>query len=417
MHEQARRLRFGIYVGEGASHSWTWFVDLLERYGYRRIRFLRASDFARSLCSLDVLVLSGGDTFAVAQGLGPSGAEALSAFLERGGLYIGSCAGAYLPLHSSKEPLKAFNFVRAKINNLTRDLPPVRDLPHKFSTPYGCSYVIHPVREEVRVRMAEGFPEWGGREMGVPLYGGPPLAPTEEIVPAAFYSGFTERTRFLADPEIAGRVYLGKVAACEKTIGAGRMVLLGPHFEHPGFPQGNAVVDSWIRWHVARSRADTAGPALGEKDPAPPVFDRGVFEGLKLEVSNMRIRSSALARENVYWKIGAKIYEAEKIDHFVQAVWSRLARIKLPREERGVSALGAVLVEAAADCRAALRELALRLREGVDTQDLAEGLFRQLKDFTADFLEAYFQWAELPVCKQETRYARRASREGLNRWF
>lgn len=416
MHEQARRLRFGIYVGEGASHSWTWFVDLLERYAYRRLRFLRANDFARSLPSLDVLVLSGGDTFAVAQGLGPAGAEALSSFLERGGLYIGSCAGAYLPLHSSKEPLKTFNFVRAKINNLTRDLPPARDLPLKFSTPYGCSYVIHPVREEVRIRMTEGFPEWGGREMGVPLYGGPPLAPSEEIWPAAFYSGFTEKTRFLADPEIAERVYLGKVAACEKTIGAGRMILLGPHFEHPGFPEGNAVVDAWIRWHLARSHGDTDGPVMDKDDAAPPVFSRRVLERLKIEVSNMRIRSSALARQSVYWRIGAKVYEAEKIDHFVQAIWSRLVGMRLLGEERESSGAGSVLLEAAAGCHAALRELSLRLREGLDTQDLAEGLFRQLKDFAADFLEAYFQRTKPPGSEQETRYVRCAGPEGLNRW-
>ncbi len=416
MHEQARRLRFGVYVGEGASHSWTWFVDLLERYAYRRVRFLRTDDFAGLLPSLDVLVLSGGDTFAVAQGLGPSGAEALCSFLERGGLYIGSCAGAYLPLHSSKEPLRTFNFVRAKINNLTRDLPPVRDLPLKFCTPYGCSYVIHPVREEVRVRMAQGFPEWGGREMKVPLYGGPPLTPSEEIWPAAFYAAFTERTRFLADPELAERVYLGKVAACEKTHGAGRMILLGPHFEHPGFPEGNAVVDAWIRWHLARSRADTAGRAADREDPAPPVFSRRVLEGLRLEVSNMRIRSSALARQSVYWKIGAKVYEAEKIDHFVQAVWSRLVRMKFYGEERGDSAAGSLLLGAAADCHAALRELAFRLREGLDTQDLAEALFRQLKDFAADFLEAYFQRTEHPCPGLETRHARPVAREGLNRW-
>lgn len=417
MREQARRLRFGVYVGEGASHSWTWFVDLLERYAYRRVRFVRADDFASSLPTLDVLVLSGGDTFAAAQGLGLCGAGALSDFLERGGLYVGSCAGAYLPLHSSKEPLKTFNFVRAKINNLTRDLPPVRDLPLKFCTPYGCSYVIHPAREEVRVRMAQEFPEWGGREMEVPLYGGPPLLPSEEIWPAAIYTGFTEKTRFLADPEIAEQVYLGKVAACEKTLGAGRMILLGPHFEHPGFPEGNAVVDAWIRWHLARSPADMAGRAADREDPGPPVFSRRVLEGLRLELSNMRIRSSALARQSVYWKIGAKVYEAEKIDHFVQVVWSRLVRMKFHREEeRGDSDAGFALLGAAADCHAALRELAFRLREGLDTQDHAEALFRQLKDFAADFLEVYFHWSDPLGPGLETQQPRPVAREGLNRW-
>lgn len=416
MEEQARRLRFGIYVGEGASHSWTWFVDLLERYAYNRLRFLRAGDFTDLLPSLDVLILSGGDTFAVAQSLGPGGAKSLSAFLERGGLYIGSCAGAYLPLHSSKEPLKAFNFVRAKINNLTRDLPPARDLPLKFSTPYGCSYVIHPVREEVRVRMAEGFPQWGGRELGVPLYGGPPLVLSEEITPAAFYTGFTRRTRFLADLEIAEGVYLGKVAACERTIGAGRMILLGPHFEHPGFPEGNAVVDAWIRWHLARSlHGRSCRPVPNKEDLRRSALSQEALEALKVEVSNMRIRAWALARESVYWKIGAKIYEAEKIQPFVEAVWSRLARMKAPKEEQEAPAAGSALLGAARRCHAILREISGRLREGLDTQDLAEPLFRRLKDFTADFLEAYFQEVAHPASTEDPTRGERLW-EGQNRW-
>jgi len=31
MADRENELRIGVYVGEGASHSWTWFVDLLEK--------------------------------------------------------------------------------------------------------------------------------------------------------------------------------------------------------------------------------------------------------------------------------------------------------------------------------------------------------------------------------------------------
>ena len=419
MQEQARRLRIGIYAGEGASHSWTWFVDLLERFNYLRIRFVQEQDLHRHLPDLDVLILSGGDTFEVARALEPSGPQALRVFLERGGLYIGSCAGAYLPLNSSKEHLSSFNFVRAKINNLTRDLPAVRALPLKFSTRYGCTYVIHPVREEVVVRMAEDFPVWGGREVTVPLYGGPPLQPSEDIEPFAFYSGFTGRTLFLTDPEIAERVYLGKIAACEKSIGAGRMVLLGPHFEHPGFPEGNAIVEEWIRWHVARTplrRLPEAGRR--EEDAEGCLLDPLLLESLKKEVSNMRIRAAALARETVYWQIGAKVYEPEKVLHFVEVVWSRLARLKAQRGKTSEPGSGEPLKELAASCHARLRELSEKVSREQETQELAEALFSDLRRLTAAFLESYFRTiarGEAPGRREEASAQRTMHRKALTR--
>ncbi|MEW6442431.1 MAG: BPL-N domain-containing protein [bacterium] len=400
MQEWAHRLRIGIYVGEGASHSWTWFVDLLERFSYSRIRFLSEEDFGRALPCLDVLMLSGGDTFAVARALERSGPEALRSFLERGGLYIGSCAGAYLPLHSSKDHLRSFNFVRGRINNLSRDLPQALALPAKLSTSYGCAYVIHPVREEVVVRMSEGFPVWGGKDVRVPLYGGPPLRPSDDFVPFAFYSGFTDRTLFLTERELAGRVYLGQVAACEKAIGDGRMVLLGPHFEHPGFPEGNAIVDEWMRWHVARSRprrpagADGTAETDGASGRSEARLTARALDALKKEVSNMRIRAAALAREEISWQIGAKVYEPEKMLHFVEAVWTRLAPLK-PRNGGGPvreHETGDRLLDLAASCHAGVRDLSARITGGEETRDSAEAVLCGLRRFTAAFLECYFSF-------------------------
>jgi hypothetical protein len=240
--------------------------------------------------------------------------------------------------------------------------------------------------------MAENFPVWGGREVSVPLYGGPPLQPSEDIEPFAFYSGFTGRTLFLADPKIAERVYLGQVAACEKSIGAGRMVLLGPHFEHPGFTEGNAIVEEWIRWHVARTPIRRLPDTVRQEEDAEGcLLDPLLLESLKREVSNMRIRAAALARETVYWQIGAKVYEPEKILHFVEAVWSRLARLNVHRAKTSGPGSGEGLQELAASCHARLRKLSEKVARAEKTQELAEALFSDLRRFTACFLETYFR--------------------------
>ncbi len=145
----------GIYVGQGASHSWTWFADLFDREEYHSVNFFDDHDIAAdALSGVDVFFVSGGDTFAIAQALGKIGADAIEKFVLCGGIYIGACAGAYLPLNSSLPPLNQFNFVAARIANLTKDLPEAVTNPEKFCTEYGCRYVYHPVREGLQLRLS-----------------------------------------------------------------------------------------------------------------------------------------------------------------------------------------------------------------------------------------------------------------------
>jgi hypothetical protein len=382
-----------IYVGGGASHSWTWFVELLERYGYLHISFLQEKDIQAGLGGVEILVVSGGDTFAVASALGIQGAGALRQFIEAGGLYIGSCAGAYLPLYSSKEPLRHFNFVKARITNITRDLPPVKVLPSKFCTSYGCSFVFHPVRDEICVRICEQFPMYGGEEIRVPLYGGPPLEPSDDITPIAYYSGFTARSLFLTDPKIAGEVFLGKIAAGEKSLGRGHLLLLGPHFEHPDFPEGNAVVAKWIenRYH---KKEDTDFLVRGDKDVpqgSEICFTRRIWEPFTKEISNARIRAWALERGSLSWQIGAKTYEPEKILNFLEVIWNRRKGITVYEDGEKDSNRALAILEKAQACHDLVRCIAQGSEREDDTNPLAEALFPMLKEMTASFLKAYFQ--------------------------
>ena len=115
--------------------------------GKKPVVFLDEADIVSGrLDGIDVLFVSGGDTFAIAAALGQPGAQALERFIRAGGMYIGACAGAYLVLQSSLEPLHYFNFVQARIANLTSTLPPALQRPEKYCTAYGCRYVYHPVR-------------------------------------------------------------------------------------------------------------------------------------------------------------------------------------------------------------------------------------------------------------------------------
>ena len=129
-----------------------------------------------------------------------------------------------------------FNFVQARIVNLTRCLPSAKQRPEKYCTPYGCRYVYHPVREEVLISFC------ADRIVAAPLYGGPAMHPSDDIEVLGTYAGFTDRSEFLIEESIATETLDGNVAAACKRYGQGVMYLFGPHFEHPDYPEANQII-------------------------------------------------------------------------------------------------------------------------------------------------------------------------------
>ena len=172
---------------------------LFDRYGFYDLALLDENHIRTgALEFIDCLAVSGGDTIAMAEGLGKEGATQLETFLRRGGLYLGSCAGAYLPLNSSKEHLRLFNFVKVRITNLTKEVPDSITLPGKSITPYGCSYLFHPVREAVEVdgSWPSSFCRDGVLFSPSIRRAGNDSGEGSEVL--ARYSGFTKKTLFLS---------------------------------------------------------------------------------------------------------------------------------------------------------------------------------------------------------------------------
>ena len=267
-----------VYTGEGASHSWTWFADIFERRHISMVAFLDEADIVSgALDSVDVLFVSGGDTFAIAAALGSQGAQALERFIKRGGMYIGACAGAYLLLKSSLEPLHYFNFVEAKIANLTRCLPPALQRPEKYCTAYGCRYVYHPVRGEVMLHYGADSEPQTAQLLSAPLYGGSAMLASDDIEVLGTYAGFSAQTEFLVEESIARETLVGNVAAARKLYGRGVIYLFGPHFEHPDFPEANQIIFDCIAAARTGSRLDSAceqDSRAVSRASFPPVYGR-----------------------------------------------------------------------------------------------------------------------------------------------
>ena len=393
---QLRYSKVGIFTGEGTSHSWLWFVDLFERMGFNKLSFLNEYNVQEGgLEGLDVLAISGGDTFAIATALGKNGASEIRRFIEKGGLYIGSCAGAYLAMNSSKSPLNLFNYAAVKITNLSKYLPHCHEMPHKFSTAYGCCFVFHPVRESIGLRVNGTVPFSGPGALTAPLYGGPAMIASDGAQVLAHYEGFTNKTVYLVDEALAYETLIGKAAAVRANLGRGTIYLFGPHLEHPHYPEANGLIADAIFWDAGRSsHNDPAQRVKSEK--LTETESRDLIRALKRELSNSRIVAAGLELSPLRWLIGTKYYEPEKIRVFLDSMWHRLkfleARGRLCTTEWTPTDLRAWATE----ITSMLRLMKNNLDQDHDTLPVAGQLFALLQKFTAAFLHLYFLTASEP---------------------
>jgi glutamine amidotransferase-like uncharacterized protein len=357
--------------------------------GFYNIRFINEGNILRGgLDSLDVLLMSGGDTFAIAEGLGAEGSKKLKSFIEDGGLYIGTCAGAYLPLRSSMDFLNQFNFINVKISNISRRLSESeRPLLQKVAcSSYGCDFVFHAVREDVVLKMVNDYQTDGKKEMIAPLFGGPSMLPSEDIEPIATYKGFTKKTKFLVEEKLAERTLIGNIAVAKKSMGKGHLYIFGPHFEHPQYPEANRIIIQIILGESQEGRI----PPLKREIPSLFKVSPSFLEELRRELSHSRMVAFAMEGSSFQWMIGKKWYEPEKIRVFLEILWKRLRYLE-SGGEMGVDLQDPNgMISRLKGITDNLKKMKKGIDQGEATNGLAEDLLPNLKKVTSDFLTIYF---------------------------
>lgn len=384
----------GVYTGSGASHSWLWFVEILDRMGFCNVCFVDERDIlSKALESLNVLLMSGGDTFAIAEGLGGEGSNKLRTFIEGGGLYIGSCAGAYLPLRSSMDFLNQFNYIDVKISNISRRLTePERSSFERYAcSSYGCDFVFHVVREDVVLEMVNGYQPDGKKKMIAPLYGGPSILPSEDIEPIAVYKGFTKKTKFLVEEELAEKTLIGNIAVAKKTMGKGHLYIFGPHFEHPHYPSCNLFLKEVILKEQNRKPLPIQKDLPGDSQKRiKGEALRELLKNLKRELSNSRIMASGMDDFSTHWLIGNKYYEPEKINVFINTVWKKLKYLESVRDLEVDEAPLLRCMEISKEITKGVKTIKSEISEQGDATPVASNLFLSLKALSSNFFELYF---------------------------
>ncbi|MGB9629102.1 MAG: hypothetical protein ACPL6D_10605, partial [Thermodesulfobacteriota bacterium] len=255
---------------------------------------------------------------------------------------------------------------------------------------YGADFIYHVVREEVVLKMINGFLNERGEKMIAPLYGGPSMLPSEDIKLIATYQGFTEKTKFFVPKELAVKTLIGKIAVGKKSMGEGALYIFGPHFEHPHYPLCNLYLQEVIFKHLKK---ETSGVKNFYEEGE---FIRGdslkrSLKDLKRELSNARIQTSGMSDFNIEWWIGNKLYQSEKISVFLNFIWDKLRKVETfpdlemdgPRLEQ--------CIEISQSLPSTIQTIRRKMKEGDEMTSLAQGLFENLKRLSYSFLNLYFQ--------------------------
>jgi len=292
-----------VYAGEGSSHSWTWLADLFESRNMFDVRFVDSKGFSEGLdATFSMVIVSGGDGFKIAGSIGNHGFAHLKGFIHKGGGYLGICAGAYLPLHSSLPPFDQFNVSSTKIENIDCTRPAPGTSP-RTAVSYGRCSIFHPVRGEVEV-------ELDGRSVLAPIYGGPIFKEPDRDHVLLRYSRFTDSTEFQYDKSLAQSMMLGHPAGIESVHGKGRLLLFGPHLEHPKYPEANRIfldlVGDYRRKIEGSAKTDELAPKAS---------------GLSRSIGDLKV--AVLGLENRSFLVGRKLWDGSRLLELIAAIEKR----------------------------------------------------------------------------------------------
>lgn len=325
-----------MYAGRGSSHSWTWLADLFERSGVFNVRFLDEVSFVEMLASgsVGLAIISGGDGFMIADALKGEGFRRLERFIRAGRTYAGICAGAYLPLPSSIPPFSEFNISSTKIENVDPNPQHETSVSPRMSVPYGSCAIVHPVRGALVIG------EHSRASVLAPLYGGPVFREPEHDVALMRYLSFTPGTEFQVEKEMAPSLILGKTAVVKVFHGDGKLVLFGPHLEHPRFPAANELFLKMLGFERTEQRKESSPVREGS-----PSLLRSIT-GLKVAIYGLENRS---------FVVGRKAWDGGRLLELADAIEKRASNISGEVEGQIQSRLNR------------LRELLITLKMGTDS--------------------------------------------------
>ena len=224
------KIRVGVYFDKGTGPSKNSLVSVLKKFDNLVSRRLTAEDIrGGALKKLDVVIMPGGSGSGQARQLGESGRENIRKFVEKGGGYLGICAGAYL---ASADYQWSLHILDAKVldkKHWARGKGPVTVSLTKMG-----QRVFHREQSEMEMLYAQG----------------PILAPANNDSIADYQSLAKFKTEIAKNGAPTG-VMQGNTAIAVGEYGDGKVICFSTH------PELTDGLDRLVGYAITRIHADS----------------------------------------------------------------------------------------------------------------------------------------------------------------
>lgn len=240
----------GVYSGEGAGPSYTQdMVEALEKMGFRKISLLTGPLTPGDLSSLDALVFGGGDSFRILSSMKPDETRLIRKFIESGGVYIGVCAGAMLPvkpvniLGAAYGLLEAWEELQVVECKILSDSVSEPQWPVFSSRRLGEVLRTYPVKGLVKSKIVKkGLLTLGYREEFTMLQTGPLIKAVDSKQVFGVIESVSESVEYGLPCEKAVEKAQGASSIIMVEHGSGKIVLFTSHVESSETPAAHGLL-------------------------------------------------------------------------------------------------------------------------------------------------------------------------------
>lgn len=240
----------GVYSGEGAEPPYVQdLVEALEGMGFRKISLLTGFLTPDDLSSLDVLIFSGGDSFRILSSMRLDEARLIRRFVESGGIYIGICAGAILPvkpvniLDAAYGGLEAWGELQLVECEVLSDSVTEPQWPVFSSRKLGEVLRTYPVKGLVKSKLTrKGLLTLGYTGKITMLHTGPLIRVTDPKKVFGRIESVTEDVEYGIPCEEAVRKAQGASSIVMAEYGSGKIILFTSHVENSKTPAAHGLL-------------------------------------------------------------------------------------------------------------------------------------------------------------------------------
>jgi putative intracellular protease/amidase len=227
--QPAKLIRVAVFDDAGVSDKVAGLIELLNTYSELKVTKVDGNDIrSGKLKDFDVVLLPGGSGSKEAAALEESGRKEIRSFVERGGGYLGICAGAYL---ASADYEWSLHILDAKVLDRAHWARGVGDVEVSLTDAGQKLLGATSDRETIL------------------YWQGPLLAPADKPEIADYETLGTFATEIAKNGAPKG-VMPGTTAIARGTFGAGRVFCFSPHPERTPAVQGQVL--KAIQWSAGR---------------------------------------------------------------------------------------------------------------------------------------------------------------------